>query len=403
MIPLRFFLLCLLAPLSAWSAPSANGAKQELQQLKQHIQALEKKITGAESSRHEVSDALRDSERAISNANRELAELEVASQATSARDNELKTQAARITSQVKQQQGALADMLYRQYLQQSVTGLDALTLVFSGKDPNEIARDWRYLSILNTARRDSINLLQQNVTTLHALQIETETKAKELAAIAKKQLAQRKKLEQEKNKRTALLNRLSRDIQQQRQQIGIMQKNEQRLSRLIEAIARLVTAPAKPIAPSPAPNKKNSSPPSPPATGSFAGRFAQLRGHLAFPVRGELSNHFGSPRIEGGLTWRGILLNAKSGESVRAISAGQVVYADWLRGFGNLLIIDHGEGYMSLYGFNETLLKRVGDAIQTGEGVATVGNSGGSTGSGLYFELRYQGKPIDPLGWIKGP
>jgi len=182
LIPLRFFLLCLLAPLSAWSAPSANGAKQELQQLKQHIQALEKKITGAESSRHEVSDALRDSERAISNANRELAELEVASQATSARDNELKTQAARITSQVKQQQGALADMLYRQYLQQSVTGLDALTLVFSGKDPNEIARDWRYLSILNTARRDSINLLQQNVTTLHALQIETETKAKELAS-----------------------------------------------------------------------------------------------------------------------------------------------------------------------------------------------------------------------------
>ncbi len=94
------------------------------------------------------------------------------------------------------------------------------------------------------------------------------------------------------------------------------------------------------------------------------------------------------------------MLAANAGEPVRAVAGGRVVYADWLRGFGNLLIIDHGEGYMSLYGYNETLLKRVGDDINGGESVATVGNSGGSGESGLYFELRHQGRPFDPLSWV---
>jgi septal ring factor EnvC (AmiA/AmiB activator) len=93
---------------------------------------------------------------------------------------------------------------------------------------------------------------------------------------------------------------------------------------------------------------------------------------------------------------------ARAGETVRAVAAGRVVYADWLRGFGNLLIIDHGESYMSLYGYNETLLKRVGDDIGGGDAVAIVGNSGGGEDSGLYFELRHQGKPFDPLSWVRG-
>ena len=134
---------------------------------------------------------------------------------------------------------------------------------------------------------------------------------------------------------------------------------------------------------------------------TLASAFSALRGQLALPVRGELSGRFGSPRSDGGLTWKGLFLAAKGGESVRAVAAGRVVYADWLRGFGNLLIVDHGENYMSLYGYNETLLKRVGDEVSGGDPVATVGNSGGGTESGLYFELRHQGKPFDPMTWIK--
>ena len=127
--------------------------------------------------------------------------------------------------------------------------------------------------------------------------------------------------------------------------------------------------------------------------------FAELKGKLSLPVRGELASRFGSPRNDGGLVWRGLFLTAPGGTPVKAVAAGRVVYADWLRGFGNLLIVDHGEDYLSLYGYNEALLKQVGDSVGGGETLATVGNSGGSTQSGLYFEIRHQGKPIDPMTW----
>ena len=129
--------------------------------------------------------------------------------------------------------------------------------------------------------------------------------------------------------------------------------------------------------------------------------FSSLRGHLNSPVRGELANRFGSPRADGGVTWKGLFIRAAGGESVKAIANGRVVFADWLRGFGNLMILDHGDSYMSLYGNNEAVHKRVGDVINAGETIATVGNSSGNSDTGLYFELRHQGKPFDPLNWVR--
>jgi septal ring factor EnvC (AmiA/AmiB activator) len=111
-------------------------------------------------------------------------------------------------------------------------------------------------------------------------------------------------------------------------------------------------------------------------------------------------NRYGSPREEGGTTWRGLFIRSGTGEVVRAVADGRVVYADWLRGFGNLLILDHGAGYMSLYGYNEGLLKQVGEAVRGGDPVAQVGASGGAEESGLYFELRQDGRPFDPLRWV---
>jgi septal ring factor EnvC (AmiA/AmiB activator) len=185
-----------------------------------------------------------------------------------------------------------------------------------------------------------------------------------------------------------------------------MKGNEARLTNLIDQLARAITrAPTREK-----PTPRDTLPAHPraakernervPEATTLVRAFSSLRGRLALPVRGELAGRFGSPRSDGGLTWKGLFVAARTGESVKAVAAGRVVYADWLRGFGNLLIVDHGEGYMSLYGYNETLLKRVGDEIHGGDTVATVGNSGGSADSGLYFELRHQGKPFDPMSWI---
>jgi septal ring factor EnvC (AmiA/AmiB activator) len=127
--------------------------------------------------------------------------------------------------------------------------------------------------------------------------------------------------------------------------------------------------------------------------------FATLKGRLRLPVRGELANQFGASREETGVHWKGVFIRSNTGETVHAIADGRVVYADWLRGFGNLLILDHGEGYMSLYANNEGLLRQVGEKVRSGDAIASVGASGGHAESGLYFELRRDGKPFDPMKW----
>jgi len=137
--------------------------------------------------------------------------------------------------------------------------------------------------------------------------------------------------------------------------------------------------------------------------------FSALRGKLELPVEGQLGARFGALRRDedgqpqaGAPTWKGLFIRAAAGAEVHAVAAGRVVFADWLRGFGNLMILDHGNGLLSVYGNNETLLRGIGDQVQAREVIAAVGSTGGSQDSGLYFELRYQGKPFDPLAWV-GP
>jgi len=137
------------------------------------------------------------------------------------------------------------------------------------------------------------------------------------------------------------------------------------------------------------------------ADASLASRsFETLKGLLRLPVKGELANRYGAPREETAATWKGLFIRCVSGETVHAVADGRVVYADWLRGFGNLLILDHGGGYMSLYANNDGLLRKVGDSVRGGDPVASVGATGQVAESGLYFELRRDGKPFDPLKWV---
>jgi len=258
---------------------------------------------------------------------------------------------------------------------------------------------------VSRARADSIRDLRAGLTRLKELADEAQVKAQELAAIVSGQTAQKQRLEREKRSHAEVLARLARDIQKQRQDIGAFKRNESRLTNLIDRLSRIIarTSPRAPSARRPAtPNERRERNERVPEPSAFAGAFARLRGQLALPVRGELVSRFGSQRSDGGLTWKGLFMTASPGEPVKAVAAGRVVYADWLRGFGNLLIVDHGEGYMSLYGYNETLYKRVGEEIAAGDTVAAVGSSGGGGESGLYFELRHRGQPFDPMTWIKG-
>jgi septal ring factor EnvC (AmiA/AmiB activator) len=392
-------LLTLIA--AAWTpvaAAAANPAKtqeearQQQRELRERISALQKKMAAAEETKTEASDALRESEQAISEANRELRQLTRQSRESNAKLGELRKSSVDTAKALHNQQDLLGRMLRQQYLQGQS---DALRLMLSREDPNEMTRQLHYLAHIARARAQLVDGLRHNLREIERLKAEIAEEAAAIARIAAEQTAQRQRLEQEKRARAGVLSRVSRDIRAQQREMRALQANENRLSRLVDQLAKLVERkPATGSRPRPrtdaVPSSRNDDSP-----------FAALRGKLALPVRGELGNRFGSPRSDGGLTWKGLFIAAKSGDDVRAVADGRVVYADWLRGFGNLLILDHGDNYMTLYANAEALLKQVGDVIRGGESVATVGNSGGNPESGLYFEMRHEGRPFDPLNWVK--
>lgn len=403
LLPQVLSLLLLLNPcciLSSAAAQSNQDNKKQLRDLQGRISTLQKDLAQKESSKNEAADALRDSERAISDIQRQLVKLAKQRQNVQTQLAQLQAQSAQLEQQISLKQAQLGQLIYHQHL----TGREEhLPLLLKQQDPNALMRKLHYYGYLVRARSEHIDSLRDQMHELDALTKESLAKQRKLERIQQAQLSQKNRLEQEKTKRAALLAKLSEAIEQQRNEITTLRQDEQRLTELIAQINKLLAqrkaADAAAVAKqsSKSPRLRNEQLPD---AGKQRGVFASLKGKLRLPVRGELVNRFGSPR-EGSVKWKGLFIRARGGNEVKAIANGQVVFADWLRGFGNLLIVDHGGDYMSLYGNNEAIYKRVGDKVKTGDTIAAVGNSGGNAETGLYFELRYQGKPFDPLTWAK--
>jgi len=404
----RFSLLILLALLwpQVAGANEVESKKSELEALKQRLQSLQREFRAAEEHRTEATDELRQSERSISEAVRQLRQLEQDQRQANAELGALQEESAATEKRIEQQQASLNDALRAAH--QRGQG-DALRLMLSGKDPNQTARDLRYLTSLSRAQLALIESLRANLDRLEQLKIEASNKTTVLAELHDARLKEQKKLQSERHEREQVLSRLSAQIKKQRSEIATLKRDEQRMTQLVERLNRLVAekaarekaaksgkAPAKSAAGRPL--GVNTRTPEPFQTDK---PFSRLKGSLSLPVKGELLNRFGAPREEGGVSWKGLFIRATPGSVVKAIAAGQVVFSEWLRGFGNLIIVDHGEGYMSLYSNNESLYKQVGDPVQPGDAIATVGNSGGQSDNGLYFEMRHQSRPINPMHWVK--
>lgn len=399
---MRTFLACtfaLLAALCCLAPPAlagkAEASKEALDQLKERIESLKQELDSNQQAHAEAADSLKQSEQSISEANRRLYELGKQQQSNRTALQALQQEKSGLTQTIQQQQQALARQLSQQYLngQQSY-----LQIVLTQRDPGAIARNLQYFSYVARARADLIDSLRKNLNHVAALNAQTEAALREVSELKAEQESQRKLLESEKAERKRVLSRLATQIKAQRGEISKLQRDEKRLSDLVKRLARIVpTQPRAPkAAPQDAPARRNDSVPTQAMAGSS---FAALKGKLHLPVRGSIVNRFGAARADSGISWKGLFIKAGEGEQVRAIADGHVVFADWLRGFGNLLIVDHGDGFMSLYGNNQSLLKRVGDAVTAGDSVAAVGNSGGNEESGLYFEMRHQSVPFDPLSW----
>lgn len=369
--------------------PQAASRDEDLGALRARIEALQAELDRKESSRRESRDALRASETALSDINRALRELDARSRdaATRLRDAEARRREAE--GALSRAQGAVEGLLVATYASRAP---GALKLALQGEDPAEAARRLHYAAILSGAASRAFEEFRSGLRDLEQARRAAADEAGRVEEVERQRRAERERALAERRERQQVMDRLALELRHGRREMRVMQADEARLSRIIEEIGRA-------LAPRPAPGPGGRAAARSPAAADGT-PFSKLRGRLQWPVRGELAARFGAQPGDGTGSRKGVFLRSPAGEAVRAVGAGRVVFADWMRGFGNVLIVDHGESYLSVYGNNESLLKRAGDAVGAGDAVATVGATGGNEETGLYFELRHLGKAFDPSRWI---
>jgi septal ring factor EnvC (AmiA/AmiB activator) len=395
----------------ALGANKSEKPKEKLNSIHQRIESLTKELGKTKEAHADAADALKDSEKAISETNRKLFDLQQAQKKHSESLQALQTQKSGLENTIDGQKNQLSKQMYQQYLhgQQNY-----LQLILEEQDPSAISRQLQYFSYISRARQALISDMQSNLGRVTKLNEETANALKEVVTLKTKQESERKNLESQKQAHSKVVEKLSSQISAQRNEIEKLKRDEKSLSQLVERLARAPQP--KPQKPTPLnqstskePSSKHeaeSTPQRPLATNESLpsnafddSNFESLRGKLNLPVRGEVTNKFGNSRQDTGLTWKGLFIKSNEGNEVKSVANGRVVFADWMRGFGNLIIVDHGGGYMSLYGNNQALLRKMGDTVKGGDTIASVGNSGGNDTSGLYYELRSRSRPFDPMSW----
>ncbi len=387
-----------MSPATRAEKTAAEVEQQRLGELRARIEKLQRELSKSEESRSEAADALKASEKAISEVNRNLVALGREEGKIGQSLNEVQKRIQATRADVGRQQGLLDRMLRHQYMHGNA---DALRLVLDGQDVAEVERQLRYFSYVSRMRATLITQKKQTLTNLAELESTARLKKAQLTANADEQRKARAALQSERGARQKVVARIAADISKSRREIGRLKRDEDRLAKLVDQLAKALAQQQRSEGRTPGRVRKPGEAIDEVADASFVGRaFQTLRGKLKLPVRGELAGRFGASREEGGVTWKGLFIKSGAGQPVKAVADGRVIFADWLRGFGNLLILDHGGGYMSLYGNNESLLKQVGDMVPSGETIASVGSTGGAVESGVYFELRHEGKPFDPMKWV---
>ena len=288
---------------------------------------------------------------------------------------------------------------------------EQLKLLLNQQDPALSSRMLVYYDYLNKARLTKLANISESMQHLERLgkqqQHETELLEKNLEQKKSEQIA----VDDVKKRRAKLLAQLKSDFSSNEQQIIHLRESENKLRNLVSSLQRSTndltfeveqTKKLHKTAEVPSDEPGKDLPDSKDDFSKLKGDFSSFKGQLPWPVKGRLTNKFGSARAESTESiWDGVLIDASEGTEIRAITSGKVVFSDWLRGYGLLIIIDHGKGYMTLYAFNQSLYRQVGEWVDAGEVVASVGQSGGRSRPGLYFGIRNNGKPVDPLEWCR--
>ena len=347
--------------------------RDKLDDIQQAIAEQESNIFDTNKQRSAIEQQLKADDLAIANITKKINNIERDLVVTQTEILTLKSEKDRLTQSKNRQEQLLAKQLRSAY---TAGQHDYLKLLLNQDKTDKIQRTLSYYQYLNEARIKEITDFNQTIAQLLEVSTQHQTKIETLDTLKNQQVLESKSLNANKKQRSKTLNTLSKQLLSSQQLLDKLKAEENNLNQALNKLAAIIKAEID-------------------LTG-----LSKLKNRLSWPVKGKLLHSFGSKK-QGYLTWKGVLISAPISRQVNTIHNGTVLFSDWLKGYGLLTVIDHGSGYMSLYAHNQTLLKSIGDRVETGEPIALVGQSGGQTSSGLYFEIRHQGKALNPKLWCR--
>lgn len=360
----------------AVAAQTREEANAELEAVRDRIEALKDEVAQEGRRRTRAEKALAKVEQEEQQARKELAQLRRELADVRGQQRELEAQAASQRAEIETQRALLGKQIHVAYMNGDE---EWLRVALNQQNAADLGRRMTYYSYLSKQRNSLIQELNTVLRALEETQVAIQRKARELAALEVDAAQKLEDIAETRGERAELLRKIRANLDSKDAELAKLQSQAKELSELVASLARIV--PAMPDVDAPA----------------FAGRTAKL----SWPADGPVLKRFGQSRADGQLQWNGVLLGAPAGSDVRAVYHGRVIFSDWLDGMGLLTIIEHGDGYLSLYGHNQDLLKAVGEWVSPGEVIGHVGDSGGQASAGLYFEIRKNGDPVNPAKWIK--
>lgn len=363
---------------SAPPSPTREAREAELGDVRERIQEVQGRLEETRAARENLQEELRAVELGGAQLAAELRQADQAIADVRTRLGALGREREARERALAAQRAALARLLRADY----ATGRhDYLALLLNQEDPSRLSRVLAYHRQVERARAKEVSQLRERLAALAEVEASLGREEDTLRAWQAEKSEAQKALAEQRQTRAAILARLGEQLRASGAELERLTANARQLEKVIEALREAL-------------------PDIPEGLGQRR-RFAELKGSLPWPSAGRVRSGFGAPRT-GGLTWQGVVIDAPAGTPVLAVHPGRVAFADWLRGFGLLVIVDHGDGYMTLYGQNQGLLRQAGDWVEAGEPLATVGDTGGSSEPGLYFEVRQKGTPLNPIQWCRG-
>ena len=371
----RWFVAVLLFCYSLMaSAETTHTRKVELTRINGQIQQLQKKLKQDQEQQLDLQQQLKISEVNISQLSQQVNQFNTLLTHEQSQVSQLKTAQQKALKKLADQRSALAEQFHAAY---QLGQAQSLKIILNHQDPNTLARHLTYYRYLSEARVDLITNIRDTLTSLTTNMRAINQHQQNLKNFLAQKQHQQTQQVQAHQQRQQLVSTLNQSVQSKQQQINVLIANQKALQQLVSQLQ--IKSVIQPTSPS----------------------FSRSSQKLPWPVKGSIAAGFGSPLDVGDQRLNGVIIKAKEGTPVHAISPGKIIFANWLRGFGLLVILNHGNGYMSLYARNHTLFAKVGDNVSAGDTIATTGSSGGFNKAGLYFEIRQNGTPINPSTWCR--